>query len=196
MQDQLEILLQKSIENLKERKELKFNEKKETVLPTLQAELRTKLFPNDPAKKYQPVKLVHGVELPPEKKEVYIPQELQPKEIKKETAGKGWFDMESTPMTDEVKRDLHIIKNRAALDPKRHYKRDTVKAIPKFFQMGTIVGDSSDYRDRLTRKERKQTIVEELLSDTKTRDYMKRKVKEVEDKRNFVTRKGWKKKRK
>ncbi|KAJ3309335.1 hypothetical protein HDV04_006224 [Boothiomyces sp. JEL0838] len=195
MQDELQQLLEKSIANLKERKELKFNERKETVLPTLQAE-KTKLFPNDPAKKFQPVKLVNSIELPPETKQVYIPQELQPKEIKKETAGKGWFDMTSTPLTDEVKRDLHIIKNRAALDPKRHYKRDTVKTIPKFFQMGTVVGDSTDYRDRLTRKERKQTIVEELLNDTKTRDYMKRKVMEVEAKRNFVTRKGWKKKRK
>ena len=45
----------------------------------------------------------------------------------KETAGKGWYNLPKAEMTDEVKRDLQVIKMRNVLDPKRFYKRGDKK---------------------------------------------------------------------
>lgn len=52
-----------------------------------------------------------------------------------ETAGAGWFGMPATEMTKELRQDLLVLKNRAALDPKRFYKRQDTLALPKFFQV-------------------------------------------------------------
>ena len=53
------------------------------------------------------------------------------KQKAKETAGKGWYNLPKTEMTDEVKRDIQIIKMRSVLDPKRFYKRGD-KRISKY----------------------------------------------------------------
>ena len=55
--------------------------------------------------------------------------------------------MKQPEMTPEIKRDLQIIKQRSALDPKRHYKKDKWE-IPKFFQMGTIIEGNTEFYPR------------------------------------------------
>ena len=42
--------------------------------------------------------------------------------------------MRGEEMTEELKNDLRIVKMRAALDPKRFYKHNDMKALPKFVQ--------------------------------------------------------------
>ena len=97
-----------------------------------------------------------------------------------QTSDNGWFNMKQPEMTPEIKRDLQIIKQRSALDPKRHYKKDKWQ-IPKFFQMGTIIeGNTEFYSSRLKRKERGKTMVEELLHDDNTKKYFKRKYHEIQ----------------
>lgn len=87
-------------------------------------------------------------------------------------------------MTAELERDLKIIKMRGAIDPKRHYRKDDSKELPKYFQMGTIIeGPTEFYSSRLTRKERKQTILEELMQDDKRKKYLKRKYLEIDVKK-------------
>ena len=47
--------------------------------------------------------------------------------------------------------------------------------------VGTVVEGPSEYRSsRLTNKERKQTIVEEVLGDATLKDYAKRKYNEIQ----------------
>ncbi|CEF65481.1 Deoxynucleotidyltransferase terminal-interacting protein 2 [Strongyloides ratti] len=85
---------------------------------------------------------------------------------REETAGKGWFDMKSPEMTDEIRRDLEVIQMRGAIDPKAHYKKNASKELPKHFQIGTVIETKADfYSSRLTNKERKRTIVDELLAE-------------------------------
>ena len=55
---------------------------------------------------------------------------------KQETLGPKWFDMKAADITPEMKQDLMIIKNRAALDPKQFYKKETSTKVPKYFQVG------------------------------------------------------------
>ncbi|XP_071940193.1 uncharacterized protein [Coffea arabica] len=100
------------------------------------------------------------------------------------TAGKHWFDMPAPTLTPELKKDLHLLKLRNAMDPKRHYKKgdSRSKTLPKYFQVGTIIESASEfYTGRLTKKERKATLADELLSDSNLAVYRKRKVQEIEE---------------
>ncbi|CCH45623.1 hypothetical protein BN7_5206 [Wickerhamomyces ciferrii] len=101
----------------------------------------------------------------------------------KETSGSKWFDMPKGELTPSIKRDLKILEQRAALDPKRHYKKDKWKT-PEFFQIGTIVeGNTEYYSARLKNKEREQTILESVMNDEDTKHYFKRKYDEVQIKK-------------
>ncbi|KAJ1666313.1 rrna-processing protein fcf2 [Coemansia sp. RSA 1813] len=100
---------------------------------------------------------------------------------KEMTAGKRWFGMKAPVMTQELKNDLRVLQLRNVLDPKQFYKKGTVgKEAPKYFEMGTIIeGPTEFYSSRLTKKERRGNLVDELLADKQTRDYFKRKVSEI-----------------
>ena len=65
--------------------------------------------------------------------------------------------MPAPEMTEELERDLKIVRYRNYLDPKHHYKgNDDRNWKPAFFQVATVVEHSADYyAARLTKKERK-----------------------------------------
>ncbi|KAK6205669.1 Fcf2 pre-rRNA processing-domain-containing protein [Scheffersomyces amazonensis] len=100
--------------------------------------------------------------------------------VESNDSGSRWFNMKQPELTPELKRDLQIIKQRSALDPKRHYKKDKWE-VPKYFQMGTIIeGNAEFYSARLSRKQRGNTLVEEILHDDDTKKYFKRKYSEIQ----------------
>jgi hypothetical protein len=100
------------------------------------------------------------------------------------TSGAGWFNLPATEMTEELKQDLRAVRMRGALDPKRFYK--ALDRPSKFVQIGTIIeGRDEYYSSRLTRKERRTNLVDELMADEKTRQYTKRKFGSIQnDKQN------------
>ncbi|KAJ2356445.1 hypothetical protein GGF43_002071 [Coemansia sp. RSA 2618] len=100
---------------------------------------------------------------------------------KEQTTGKRWFGMKAPTMTPELKNNLRVLQLRNVLDPKRFYKKDVAqKKMPKYFEMGTVVeGPTEFYSSRLTKKERRRNLVDELLADKGARDYFKRKVGEI-----------------
>lgn len=49
--------------------------------------------------------------------------------------------MPATEMTDEVKNDLEILQMRSVLDPKHFYKKNDLKTLPKYFQVGLYLYD-------------------------------------------------------
>ncbi|CAI9094547.1 OLC1v1030307C1 [Oldenlandia corymbosa var. corymbosa] len=82
--------------------------------------------------------------------------------------------MPAPTITPELKKDLQLLKLRSVLDPKRHYKKGDSKSktLPKFFQMGTVIEPASEYyTGRLSKKERKNTLADELLSDSNLTQY-------------------------
>ncbi|KAI0971701.1 Fcf2 pre-rRNA processing-domain-containing protein [Xylaria arbuscula] len=90
----------------------------------------------------------------------------------KADAGPEWFNIPATDLTPELRRDLQLLKMRDVLDPKRHYKKDTTRAIPEFSQVGTIIPGPTDYfSGRVTKKDRKRTLLEDVLA---TEDATKR----------------------
>ncbi|XP_053306130.1 deoxynucleotidyltransferase terminal-interacting protein 2 [Spea bombifrons] len=99
---------------------------------------------------------------------------------REKTTGQGWFDMKAPELTDELKNDLKALKMRSAMDPKRFYKKNDRDGFPKYFQVGTVVDNPIDfYHSRIPKKERKRTIVEELLADAEFRRYNKKKYQEI-----------------
>ncbi|KAK6913608.1 Fcf2 pre-rRNA processing, C-terminal [Dillenia turbinata] len=140
--------------------------------------------------------LVDGLFVPPNNPKIV--NKLLKKQVK-DTAGTNWFDMPAPTMTPQLKKDLQLLKLRSAIDPKRHYKKGDTKSktLPKYFQasqffhtqqcfsmaiVGTVIESSTDYfSGRLTKKERKATLADELLSDYSLSEYRKRKVREIEE---------------
>ncbi|KAI4884089.1 hypothetical protein NFI96_025701, partial [Prochilodus magdalenae] len=105
---------------------------------------------------------------------------LKRKEERAKTTGDGWFNMKAPELTDELKNDLKALKMRSAMDPKRFYKKNDRDGFPKYFQVGKVVDNPADfYHSRIPKKQRKRTVVEELLADAEFRSFNKRKYQEI-----------------
>lgn len=109
---------------------------------------------------------------------------------KPDTAGQQWFDLGKPEMTPELKRDLQLLKMRHVLDPKRFYKKEDAPS--KYFAVGTIQSDPTEFfSNRLTKKQRKQTLAEEVLSTRS--DYFKSKYRDIQKAKTSGRRKHQKK---
>lgn len=113
----------------------------------------------------------------------------------KTTSGRDWFDLPSAEVTDELKQDLRALRMRGALDPKRFYK--SLDRPSKFIQLGTVIeGRDEFFTSRLTKKERRTNLVEELMADEKARHYTKRKFSSIQNEKQNKLRYGPKKRTK
>jgi len=74
---------------------------------------------------------------------------------------------------------------RSVLDPKRFYKKENAKAKPpEFSQVGTVIEGPTDYFSfRIPKKQRKQTLAEEILEAEKQDGRFKRQYEEVQKKK-------------
>lgn len=97
-------------------------------------------------------------------------------------------------MTEELKRDLQVLKMRHILDRKRHYKKMGKSEDPKYFQVGTIIESPTEFFSaRINKKDRKQNIVDELMASDELKQYYKRKYNEVYEKSSSGGKKHYKK---
>ncbi|MCJ1396502.1 hypothetical protein MMC18_009393 [Xylographa bjoerkii] len=103
-------------------------------------------------------------------------------EFRKETVGSDWFNLPRTRLTPGLKRDLQLLKMRSVLDPKRHYKKDNGSAkTPEFSEVGTIVeGPTEFFSARIQNRDRKRTMVEELMVGEASSGRFKSKYNEVQ----------------
>ena len=118
-------------------------------------------------------------------------KKMERKKKREESAGKEWYNLPKTELTEELKRDFQVIQMRNALDSKHHYKRNDSKKLPKYFQVGTVVEGAHEFHSaRITKKQRKRTMVEELLADAEFRRKNKKKFIEIQ-KKNLKGGKGY-----
>ncbi|KAI0405338.1 Fcf2-domain-containing protein [Xylaria palmicola] len=114
---------------------------------------------------------------------VRIPEARRPKKemAHKADAGPQWFNLPATDLTPELRRDLQLLKMRDVLDPKRHYKKDNTRAIPQFSQVGTVMPGPTDYFSaRMTKKDRKRTLLQDVLETEDTTRRFKSKYGEIQ----------------
>jgi hypothetical protein len=90
--------------------------------------------------------------------------------------------MPKTELTPELRRDLQLLKMRSVLDPHRHYKKDNKRDdVPAFSQVGTIIeGPTEFFSSRLKNKERKQTMLEEVVAQEQASGRFKRKYEDIQ----------------
>lgn len=71
---------------------------------------------------------------------------------------------------------------RSIFDPKRHYKKDNGNALaPEFSEVGTIIEGPTDfYSSRLQNRERKRTLVEEIMQGERSTGRFKNKYNDVQ----------------
>ncbi|NXP00027.1 TDIF2 protein, partial [Certhia brachydactyla] len=161
----------------------------------------------DPLKEKKKDQLLQKSVITPdfERKECVPPYRESLHQLKKQrraerekTTGDGWFGMKAPEITGELKNDLKVLKMRASLDPKHFYKKNDRDGLPKYFQVGTVVDSPIDfYHSRIPKKQRKRTIVEELLADSEFRRYNKKKYQEImNEKAAFAAGKRYRKKKK
>ncbi|KAJ6782895.1 hypothetical protein PWT90_04884 [Aphanocladium album] len=100
----------------------------------------------------------------------------------KDSAGSNWFDLPKTVLTPEFKRDWQVLRMRGLLDPK-HQKKALRAEAPRYSQVGQIVeGPTEFFSARLTHKERRQTILGEVMRDH-SNDKMKSKYAAIQKKK-------------
>ncbi|KAF8566630.1 hypothetical protein P879_09642, partial [Paragonimus westermani] len=80
-----------------------------------------------------------------------------------------WYDMPKPNVTEEEREDLEVIRLRRAIASDTHVKRSDTKF--KYYQQGVVVDDPGSFYDRIARKQRGKTIVDELLANA---DLMKK----------------------
>ncbi|TKR73120.1 hypothetical protein L596_020469 [Steinernema carpocapsae] len=108
--------------------------------------------------------------------------------------GTNWFDMPATELTEENKRDLEVLQMRSQLDPLAQYRKADREVLPKFFQIGKVIEHKADfYSSRLTKKQRKRTIVEELLADSEFQAKNRKRFDKVKTKEMHIRRQTSKK---
>lgn len=102
--------------------------------------------------------------------------ERKRKAASQDNAGPAWFNMPAADRTPEMEKDLRLLSMRTALDPKQHYRRGERPGRGKYFQVGTVVADSTGfYADRLTKRQRGGTMLDTLMRDTERQQYFKKK---------------------
>uniref|UniRef100_A0A3Q1F805 Deoxynucleotidyltransferase, terminal, interacting protein 2 n=1 Tax=Acanthochromis polyacanthus TaxID=80966 RepID=A0A3Q1F805_9TELE len=105
---------------------------------------------------------------------------LKQRAEREKTTGDSWFNMKAPELTQELKGDLQVLKMRGSMDPKRFYKKNDRDGFPKYFQVGTVVDNPVDfYHSRIPKKERKRTMVEELMADAEFRHNNKKRYQHI-----------------
>lgn len=85
---------------------------------------------------------------------------------KAKTKGFHWYNMRAPELKEEQKNDLMVVQMRQALNKKHFYKRSGRKTNPKYFEIGTYAEAPIDfYSSRIPKKQRKKTLVEEVMAD-------------------------------
>jgi len=127
--------------------------------------------------------LENQIELPP-----LTEKEKKEKEKKADNAGSNWANLPLTDLTDEVKSHFRIVKNRANLRRDQFGKVQSGDLYPKYSVMGTILPDPRDRADRFRTKTKKRHLVDEVLKDQDSTNWLKRKYDSINDERWNPTR--------
>jgi hypothetical protein len=99
-----------------------------------------------------------------------------------DSTGEGWFNMKSSTMTSQLKRDIQILNLRKALNPTQHYKE--AKIGKKHVQYGTVI--ETHYNRFGTGLGRKpKALVDQLLQDSQFSKQLHSKFLSIQQRRQM-----------
>lgn len=95
---------------------------------------------------------------------------------------KGWFGMRKQQLTPELEKELKAIKLRGSVDPKRFYKANDSKELPKYFHVATEVGGGlAPAGEKPSAQKRGRSFLDEILHDAKAQEYTHKRWSEAVD---------------
>lgn len=94
---------------------------------------------------------------------------------KEKTAGSSWFEMRRAP--EELRTDARVLEARGYANPKRFYKK--TDKVSEFAQLGTVIAGRYE-RKKLTKRQQKKSLTDELLADKDARAFAKRKYSQLQ----------------
>ena len=112
----------------------------------------------------------------------------------KTNAGADWFNFEASANSEALQADIGVIRNRNYIDPKKFYKAsDFSKKGSHMVQLGTVIEGSmeSKYSNRLTKKERRNNVAEEIMGEVfaSKDDYVKKKFRNMQREKSIAGKK-------
>ena len=100
----------------------------------------------------------------------HIVSQKKPKQSKKDLTDK-WLQMTTPEVTEEIRNDFRYLELRRFSSKKNFYKSSGIKGVPDQFQVGTVIEGAGDfYSGRFTKKQRPQSIVEEVYASRQQSD--------------------------
>mmetsp|Transcript_92138 Transcript_92138/g.168966 ORF Transcript_92138/g.168966 Transcript_92138/m.168966 type:complete len:257 (-) Transcript_92138:45-815(-) len=100
---------------------------------------------------------------------------------------KGWFGMQKQQLTPELEKELKALKLRGSVDPKRFYKANDSKELPKYFHVAYEVGGGlAPAGEKPVAQKRGRSFLDEILHDSKVSEYTYKRLSEVND-RGFAS---------
>ena len=88
--------------------------------------------------------------------------------------------MKKPDITPEIKEDLQAILLRRHLDPKRFYKKNDFKEVPKFFSIGTVISPADEpVSYHIEKEKRNKSLVEQLLAEDEQISFSRKKWTQV-----------------
>lgn len=110
-------------------------------------------------------------------KKFMAPTNQKVKDKKKDKLVK-WGGMEAPKMTPELMEELEAMRLRdTAVGLNKGV--NTQEAMPKYFQIGTVMEGAQEFFHRRKRKDRKQGFLNELIHDQKQTDYINERYKKI-----------------
>ena len=106
---------------------------------------------------------------------------------------KGWLGFRPTPTSEEVQADIALLRNRNYLDPKRFYKSSDGQSGKRrsIVQVGTVIeGAAEFYSSRLTKKEKRSNVTDEVLADTSLSGYVQNKSRSMQRQKTAESKKA------
>jgi Fcf2 pre-rRNA processing len=105
----------------------------------------------------------------------------------------GWLGFRPTPTSEEVQADIALLRNRNYLDPKSFYKSSDVQSGKRrsIVQVGTVIeGAAEFYSSRLTKKEKRRNVTDEVLADTSLSGYVQNKYRSMQQQKTAANKKA------
>ncbi|XP_049850391.1 deoxynucleotidyltransferase terminal-interacting protein 2-like [Schistocerca gregaria] len=157
---------------------------KDSIFPDAEMKRLTQFL-----KKDRTVGIEHQAAMPPPPRVSQLRKEAAKKRAM--TAGKDWYNLSQPVMTEELKQELAIAEMAHYADPKRMKKANAKYSGSKFFEVGTVVAPASDfYSDPVSSSssgvpKSKSTLgfADTILHDQESRQFIKRKLRQLREKK-------------
>lgn len=94
-----------------------------------------------------------------------------------------WHGFKPTEMTPEIQREMQIHSLQKFMNPKNFYKGIDHKKLPKYFQIGEVIGDEKFQKTSNNTRRSKGNLIDHILDEDSKLNFSRKKFQEIREKR-------------